>query len=73
MAVRARLQAFQRVSVLLGARELIGLGRRLGVDAHEAPASALVAVVGVLETVEEHVVLHLGVAEARAWRIFGTR
>ena len=57
----ARASQAQRVGVLVCAGELVLLGAVLGEGAHQ-PA----LVVGVLEPVEEHVVLRLGMAEPRA-------
>ena len=55
------LEAFDRECVLRLARELIVLRSVLGKGTHQTPL-----VEGVLQPVEEHVVLHLGVAEACA-------
>ena len=52
-----------RVAVLRLAREAVLARAILGESAHQAPA-----VVGVLQAVEEHVVLHLAVAEPQAAR-----
>ena len=63
------LEALDGEGVLRLAGELVVLRRVLGEGAHQAAL-----VVGVLQAVEEHVVLHLGVAEPRRRaRILGSR